>query len=186
MEITTLSPTGETSTIYKNISTPTYNGSPSTTTFSDPTGSSNTELSTTPPNITTSPDAITGQNYTDMINAKMPSYSLPETPSFVLFDSLSTSDMVTGVSDMLGNVRTQLSTAKTSFDNTLSLLNGSWTPPQFPAGSCGNFMAFNFHGRHVDFCPPITDFASNASPLFSSIVSIAGTGLAISIFMGGF
>ncbi|MDP3465344.1 MAG: hypothetical protein Q8R86_06195 [Sulfuricurvum sp.] len=188
IESTTLAPTGETSSVFDNFVVTQYIGTLNNVPLSPPTGTTfiGTPPSSTIPTTVTNPDNISNQDPNTIINAKMPNYSFPASPSFVLFDTAYTNDMVSGVSDMFGNIRIQLSLAKTTFDDTKSLLNGSWTPPQFPAGSCGNSMAFDFHGRHVDFCPPITNFTSQYSPLFSSVISIAGTGLAIGIFIGGF
>ncbi len=127
-----------------------------------------------------------GGNPSDLINAKMPNFSFSDFVDFKLYDSTPIQNMVDSVDLMFTNINTQLNNAKTTFDDTKAMLEGKWEPPVFPEGSCGDSMAFNFHGRNVDFCPPVMNFTSQYSPLFSAVTSIAGTGLAISIFLGGF
>lgn len=196
--ITTLSPSGDTNTIYEAIYVPAYTGSlnggvtiqsPSGTTFSPPTTTTppiNTTIPTTTPPTTTNPDNISGQNPADLLNAKMPSYSLPELENYVPYDSSAFNDMKTGVSELLTNIGTQLTAVKTSFDTTKALLNGSWSPPVIPAGACGDSLVLHWHGRNVDLCPPMMNATSQVSPIVTPIITLGGMALAITIFIGGF
>jgi len=210
LNVTILSPTGETSTIYKPVIVTGQNS------FSDPAhstialdttidtgagtdfGSSNwtnynkiatwetqNPTAVNPATNTVTPDAITGQDPNTIINATMPNYNFSDTGDFEHYNNSSSSSMVDEANLMFTNIKTQLTAVKTTFDSTKALLNGSWKAPVFDSGDCGNFMAFNFHGERVDLCPPLINFSSQASPLFSSTTAIAGTGFALSIFFGG-
>jgi hypothetical protein len=122
----------------------------------------------------------------DIINAPMPSYSFPTLGDFTPFEKTSTDGMISDTATLFSNVGSQLTSVKSTFDSTKSLLNGSWTPPTIPPGVCGNTLVLNWHGRAIDLCPPIVDSTSKASPIVSPIVTLGGMGLAISIFLGGF
>lgn len=143
------------------------------------------------PTTTPDPFANTGSLPTtaegqDIINAPMPSYNVPTVGDFVPFDSNPISEMITGSSELFSNISNQIASTKTVFDNTKLMLEGGWTPPVIPAGSCGDSMAFDFHGRHIDLCPPLVNSTAVASPIVSSVVTIGGMGFAVMIFIGGF
>lgn len=200
IDFTTLSPTGETSTIYEPIYVPTYTGTlapvavqpPTGTTFSPPTTSTppvgTTGVTNTTPIGTgvTNPNQISGQSGTDVVNANMPSYAFPDLGKFTPFDSTAVADMMTGTSDLMLNIRNQLTAVKTTFDSTKALLNGSWTPPVIPAGACGDSLTLNWHGRNIDLCPPMAEATSKVSPIVAPIVTLGGMALSISLFLGGF
>lgn len=122
----------------------------------------------------------------DLINAPMPSYNVPSVGEFIPFDSNPVTDMINGTSELFSNISSQIASTKTVFDNTKSMLQGGWTPPVIPAGSCGDSMAFDFHGRHIDLCPPLVNSTAVASPIVSSVVTIGGMAFAVIIFVGGF
>jgi hypothetical protein len=128
----------------------------------------------------------TTSNGQDIVNAPMPSYSFPDLVDFVPFDVAPVNEMVTGTSELFGNIRTQLTAVKTTFDNTKTLLNGSWTPPAIPPGACGDSLVLNWHGRSIDLCPPIVNSTSKISPIVAPIVTLGGMALSITIFIGGF
>jgi hypothetical protein len=135
---------------------------------------------------TSSNNIPVSQSGQDIINAPMPSYSFPTLGDFIPFEKTSTEGMISDTSTLFSNLGTQLTSVKSTFDSTKSLLNGSWTAPAIPPGVCGNTLVLNWHGRSIDLCPPIVDSTSKASPIVSPIVTLGGMGLAISIFLGGF
>lgn len=122
----------------------------------------------------------------DLLNAPMPSYNVPQTGDFIPFDSNPITEMIESASEMFSNIEDQISSTKTVFDNTKLMLEGGWTPPVIPSGSCGDSMAFDFHGRHIDLCPPLVNSTAVASPIVSSVVTIGGMAFAVVIFIGGF
>ncbi|MFA6143791.1 MAG: T-complex 10 C-terminal domain-containing protein [Sulfurimonas sp.] len=184
---TTTKPDGSTQTTFPEgtIKTTAPDG---TTKYTTPTGQTTSPLPQTSPTTGSNSCSSGGGETcaTDLINAKMPNFSFSDIVDFSLYDVAPIRDMVDSTTLMFGNIKTQLDSAKTTFDTTKAMLDGSWKAPVFEEGSCGDSMSFNFHGRNVDFCPPVMNFTSQYSPLFSSVTSIAGTGLAISIFLGGF
>jgi hypothetical protein len=197
----TLSPAGDSSTIYIPISIPAYTGTlgggstiqaPSGTTFSPPTTSTPPAGATIPsstaptPSTVTNPDTVSGQNASSIINANMPTANFSSLPDFVPFDSNPVTQMASGAQTLFDNITSQISSTKTVFDNTLTLLKGGWTPPVIPQGACGDSMAFNVFHRHVDFCPPLVNETSKISPLVSSVVTLGGMALAVTITLGGF
>lgn len=207
ISITTLSPDGVPFTISKPFQTTNYplNGvpyssippevtiSPSPSSISNPEGTTNPpkiedSITNTAPtnNTTTNSDTVSNQSSDAIINATMPNYSLPNTPEFIPFDSNPITQMIDSASQMFSNIEQQIASTKTVFDNTKLMLEGGWTPPTIPAGSCGDSMAFDFHGRHIDLCPPLANSTAVASPIVSSVVTIGGMAFAVSIFFGGF
>ena len=154
----------------------------------EPTGTGTTGTGTSGTGTTGSSGGSSASDNTaeKIINAQMPGYNFGTSGDFTNPDKSVVSGMASDITTMFTNIQGQLDSARSTFDSTKAMLNGSWKAPVFPAGSCGDSMSFNFHGRNVDFCPPVMNFTSQYSPLFSSVTSIAGTGLAISIFLGGF
>lgn len=116
----------------------------------------------------------------------MPSYSLPSTPDFIPFDSNPITELVDESAELFQNINDQITSTKTVFDNTLSMIQGGWNPPPIPPGSCGDSLAFDFHGKHVDLCPPLVNSTQQFSPIVSSVVTLGGMAFAIAIFIGGF
>lgn len=143
-------------------------------------------LSSTPATITTPPNTLQGQDASTIIDARMPDYSYQGTGNFVDFISSPVTDMIDGASLMFSNISTQLASTKTVFDNTKVMLQGGWTPPVIPAGSCGESLAFNFHGKRIDLCPPLVNSTAVGSPIVAPIVTIGGMVLSVSIMLGGF
>ena len=47
-------------------------------------------------------------------------------------------------------------------------------------------LHFDFHGKHVDLCPPLVNSTQQFSPIVSSVVTLGGMAFAIAIFIGGF
>lgn len=121
-----------------------------------------------------------------IVNAKMPSYSLGDVGSFDTYDRSVVDDMHSTTNGFLDNIQNQIDAAQMVYDQTSSLVNGGWQAPQIPAGECGTGMSIDFHGQHVDLCPPIANFLSPISPIVTLLVTIAGTAFAIAIFIGGF
>lgn len=189
LDYVTLSPTGETSTVSTSFSVPSYI-SPSSSSSSIPsvpvTNSSTPSGSSSSNPSTTSPDTVNGQDSSSIINAVMPSYSFPELVDFVPYDLAPVNELMTGTSELFDNIHTQLTAIETTFESTQALINGSWTPPVFPAGSCGDSLVLNWHGRNIDLCPPIVETTSHFSPIVASIVTLGGMALSITIFIGGF
>lgn len=142
-------------------------------------GIPNSSTSAPLPTISTA----TGQ---DLINAPMPSYSFPALAEFVPFDSNPITDMITGANLMFTNISNQISSTSTVFDNTKALLKGGWTPPVIPSGSCGESLAFNFHGKHIDLCPPLVNATAVGAPIVAPVVTIGGMVLSVTIMIGGF
>lgn len=198
--VTTVSPTGKTSTVGYTFDVPGY--------VSDPTPDQLT-ITKTSPIVTVKPTPLkvpetiplvgpdgapvapaplspttgTGQ---DLINAAMPSFSFPALSEFTPFNLSDATEMVNNGTTMINNIKTQLDTAKTSFDTTKTLITGGWTAPTFPSGSCGNSLTINFRGHSTDLCPPMLDAVSKVNPIFSNVVAIGGMAFAVSIFIGGF
>lgn len=175
-----------------NPATPTTITNPdSSTTTVYPDGSTVTKdaqgtvISSTPATITTPANTLQGQDYTTMIDAKMPDYSYTETGNFVDYVSSPVTDMIDGASLMFSNISNQLSATKQSFDNTKALLEGKWQPPVMPAGSCGTFMSFDFHNRHVDLCPPLSNATSQFAPVVTNLVAVSGMAVSVVIIFGG-
>lgn len=135
------------------------------------------------PNISNSPKTMTGD---DIINASMPSYSFPDLVEFVPFDVVPVNNMISETSELFGNIHTQLTAIKTTFDDTKGLLNGSWTPPVIPSGACGDSLVLHWHGKDVDLCPPMLETTSQFSPIVTPLVTLGGMALSIVIFIGGF
>lgn len=175
-DVVKTSPISKTPLTPTNVSNP-YPSSPVDPITGYPTPSTSTPVS----NIT--PSTATGQ---DLINAPMPAYSFPALTEFVPFDSNPVTDMISGANLMFTNITAQLAFTKTVFDNTKTMLEGGWTPPVIPAGSCGEALAFNFHGKHIDLCPPLVNSTAVASPIISSVVTIGGMVFAVTIMIGGF
>ncbi|OHD86354.1 MAG: hypothetical protein A3I60_00405 [Sulfuricurvum sp. RIFCSPLOWO2_02_FULL_43_45] len=129
----------------------------------------------------------TGDATADAIaNADMPAYTLGDTGNFDTLDKTVVTDMSTSANSFLDNVQNQIDAAKTVYDQTSALVSGGWQTPVIPAGECGNGMAMDFHGQHVDLCPSIANFLAPISPLVSFLFTLAGTAFAIAIFLGGF
>lgn len=160
------------------------NPDPTVTIVIDPTATN--PLNPTNPSPVTNPDTVSNQDSSTIINAVMPSYSLPGLSDFVPFDSNPITDMVNGASSLFDNIRQSIDDTKLVFNQTKTLLEGKWQAPVIPSGSCGNFMSFDFHGRHVDLCTPMAQATSEFSPVISSIFSVAGISVAVGIFIGGF
>lgn len=198
LSITTLSPDGASNTITKPFQTTNYPSTgvtspsiPSDVTISPyPTSTTSPTIdqgvTNTVPTTNTNPDTVSNQSSDSIINATMPNYTLPNTPDFIPFDSNPVSEMISSASEMFSNIEQQISSTKTVFDNTLTLINGGWTPPVIPAGSCGDSMAFSFHGQNVDLCPPLVNQTAKVSPVVSTVVTIGGMALSIAIILGGF
>lgn len=207
ISITTLSPEGVSNTTTKPFQTTNYppNGvtspsipsdvtiSPYPPTTSNPDGTTSPNpptieggVTNTSPSSNTNPDTVSNQSFDSIINATMPTYTLPNTPDFIPFDSNPVSEMISSASEMFSNIEQQISSTKTVFDNTLALINGGWIPPVIPAGSCGDSMSFSFHGQNVDLCPPLVNQTAKVSPVVSTVVTIGGMALSIAIILGGF
>lgn len=125
----------------------------------------------------------TGQ---DLLNAPMPSYSFPALTEFVPFDSNPITDMINGADLMFTNITNQISATTSVFDNTKAMLNGGWEPPVIPAGACGESLAFDFHGKHVDLCPPLVRATAIGAPIVEPVVTIGGMIFSVTIILGGF
>lgn len=207
--ITVVSPDGSTSTTSETFSIPNYK--PNSTAPIDFDVVKTSPISSTPLPINTSPlsypvtpiDPVTGYptpstvtpvtgtvptsaTGQDLINAPMPSYAFPALAEFVPFDLQPVTDIMSGANVMFTNIGNQLTSATTAFDSTKALLNGGWTAPVYPSGSCGESLAFDFHGKHVDLCPPLINFTAKSSPIVEPMVTIGGMVTAITIFFGGF
>lgn len=139
--------------------------------------------STVTPGTNTLPSTATGQ---DLLNAPMPSYSFPALAEFVPFDANPITDMISGAELMFSNIRDQITSTTTVFDNTKTMLQGGWTPPVIPAGSCGESLSFNFHGKHIDLCPPLVNATAVGAPIVTPVVTIGGMVLSVTIMIGGF
>lgn len=176
-DIVQTSPTS-TSPLPLNIST--VNPTPATI---DPvTGYPTTTGNVTLPTSTT-PTTTTGQ---DIVNAPMPSYSLPETGEFDTYDKNIVSSMINDTTDTINNLKNQYDAAKLIYDNTHNLIQNGWDVPEIPPGQCGTSLQMNWHGQMIDLCPPITQNLSIISPVISLLVTIAGSIVAIGIFIAGF
>ena len=198
--ITSLAPTGETQTSTRSFIIPDLvapsvsNPNPSLVGHVKPTGPwvNSTPSSVTPgvpstiPYNPLDPNAITDPTKPqDILNAQMSAYSLPDPLDFVPFDSNPITDLVNGSQELFNNVSTQLATTKTTFDNTMTMINGGWVPPVIPVGACGDSMAFNFHGKHIDLCPPLAEKTAVVAPIVSTLFTIGGMVLGVTIVLGG-
>lgn len=166
-------PDNTTTTIFPDGSTQTYDAGGNMISF-------------TPSEIRSAEDAISNQNLDNTINAVMPDYTLPSLPDFTLFSFTDLKAGFDNFSEMFDNIRMQLSTFGETYDNTMSILNGSYEPPQIPAGSCGTTLSREILGKHVDLCPPMTEFAHKISPLVTFLITISGLILAVRIYLSAF
>lgn len=161
-----------------------------TTTVRNPDGSMvitdpNGIVTNTPPTLLTLPDGISNQNVCNTDTA-MPSYTLPDLSDFIPFDSSPITDMISSGQELFSNINNQLASSLTVFNTTKAMIKGSWTPPIFPSGSCGDSMAFDFHGKRIDLCPPLVENTAKYSPIVSGVGTVAGMGFAFSLILGGF
>jgi hypothetical protein len=195
---TTLSSFGDSSTLSFRFRVPTYNGvlaptdtilPPLNQTFSTPVTSPTTSNTVTPsasapvvPSMN-NPDSISGQDATTIINAKMPNYSFPAQSNITPFSVDSINQLLSNSQDMLDNIVFQFSNFKSTFDTTKDLISGGWAPPIIPPGSCGQFMAFDFHNKHVDLCPPLAQETAKIAPLVTLLLTFSGLILAIRIYI---
>ncbi|MDD2358336.1 MAG: hypothetical protein PHX13_10545, partial [Thiovulaceae bacterium] len=155
--------------------------------ISDPVGSSSavpvTSSALPSSSQLNSSNQISGQDPATIINAQMPSYSFPKLSDMTLFSVDSINQLNSNFSDLFNNINNQIGTVGTTFDTTKALISGSWQPPVIPAGSCGNFMAFDFHNNHVDLCPPMAQQTAKIAPLITLLLTIAGSVLAVRIYL---
>lgn len=175
-----------------NPATPTTITNPDTTTTTVyPDGSTVTKnatgtvISSTPATIATPANSLLGQDASTIINAVMPDYVLNENSSFIDFATAPITSMIDDSSLMFTNIKNQLASVKTSFDNTKAMLDGNFTPPVYPAGSCGTALSFDVFRKHIDLCPPLVTQTSKFSPIVEPLTAIGGTVIAVTIILGG-
>ncbi|TDA63572.1 hypothetical protein E0765_06985 [Sulfuricurvum sp. IAE1] len=152
---TSLAPTGETTTVTTKFSVPDLVVTPTKVSGTLEVSPSTPPISTSAsdpspyPISSSSPDLISAQDPSTIINAVMPSYSLPSTPDFIPFDSNPITELVDESAELFQNINDQITSTKMVFDNTLSMIQGGWNPPPIPPGSCGDSLAVK---RGVKFC----------------------------------
>lgn len=207
--VTTMSADGQTSTTSETFTVPNY--SPSTSAnpeawdviktspvanyplpinLGTPTAPAPIDPSTGYPTTTTEPlplpteSAPTTATGVDLINAPMPSYSFPSLSDFNPFSIEGLSSTMEAFGDMFSNMYDQLTSIGTTFDETKAMLQNGFETPTIRNAQCGTSMQFAWHGQTIDLCPPMTDFLSKFYALFSLLVTISGTVLAIRIYLG--
>ncbi|MFA5214447.1 hypothetical protein [Sulfuricurvum sp.] len=154
-----------------------------TTVTPDPTTSTNpptvTTTTTVPFNPAPASDPATDPNtyYGDVI--------YPDVPTITNFDIGDLDHFRYNAETMVNNVLDQVQNVQNTFENTKNVLDQGFQPINLPEGACGQSMSFNFYGKVVDLCPPLTETTSKYHALFQLIVFLVGVVLSIKIFISG-
>ena len=118
----------------------------------------------------------------DTINV---SYTMPNVPDFTDFSLDDLDHLKYDFSALTDNVNGQISNVDQAFRDSFTIINQGFQPLSIPSGTCGNSMAFDFVGHHVDLCPTLTSVSSRFAPMISLFVFFLGFIIAIKVFIYG-
>jgi hypothetical protein len=113
------------------------------------------------------------------------SYTMPNVPDFTDFGLDDLEHLQYDFTALTNNVNGQVSNIDQAFRDTFTIINQGFPPLSIPSGTCGNSMAFDFAGRHVDLCPTLTSVSSRFAPMISLFVFFLGGFLAVKVFIYG-